>query len=125
MSKVEQIGWLPDRSGIRQFPLPSRDMLYPPGLAPLGEIVVHSDYQSLFPPDAKIKARNDREPIKDKGSNVMKPPTEGAAMNPSTPKTELPLSTQLRNLVSGGSLKQLLGRIFCPKIVWLLIDRTS
>src|ERR1035438_7975000 len=112
MSKVEQIGWLPDRSGIRQFQLSSRGMLYPPGLAPLCEIVVHSDYQSLFPPGAKIKARNDRKPINDKGSNVMKIQTEGAAMKPATPKTELPPSTQLRNAVSGGSLKQLLGHIF-------------
>ena len=33
----------------------------------------------------------------------MKTPTEGAAMNPTTPKTELPPSTQLRKAVFGGS----------------------
>jgi hypothetical protein len=37
---------------------------------------------------ALIKTRNDRKPINDKGSNVMKIQTEGAAMKSSTPKTE-------------------------------------
>ena len=43
----------------------------------------------------------------------MKIQTEGS--------TFLPPPTQLRKAAFGGSLKQLLGRIFCPKIVWLFV----
>src|SRR5450759_4765898 len=40
------------------------------------------------------------------GSNERKKQTEGAAMKPATPKTELPPTTQLRKVVFGGSHKR-------------------
>jgi len=53
--------------------------------------------------EAKIKTRNDQKPINHERSNVRKTQTKGTAMNPSTPKTELPSSTQLRKVVFGGA----------------------
>src|ERR1017187_421005 len=52
---------------------------------------------------AKIKNQDDRKPINHEGSKVRKARTEEAIMNPSTPKTEPPPSTQLRKVVFGGS----------------------
>src|SRR5438876_1174 len=53
---------------------------------------------------------------------VRKTQTEGAAMKPATPKTELPPSTQLRKVVFGGSQK--LSRVALMGILLLTAGRT-
>ena len=50
-----------------------------------------------------IVTSDNRKPINDKESNVMKTQTERAAMKPSAPRTERPPATRLRKVVFGGS----------------------
>src|SRR5678816_2618273 len=72
--------------------------------------------------EAKIKTRNDREPISNGRLTVRKTQTERAAMKPATPstlrppnggtaqngKTELPPSTKLPKVIFGGTRFSLL-----------------
>src|ERR1035437_4981733 len=55
--------------------------------------------------------------IKTYPSNVRKTLTEGAAMKPSTPKIELPPSTQLRKVVFGGALQTTVMKKYFLKLV--------